>query len=766
MRCQNMQDNLSAYLDGELSQDVAGEIERHVEECTVCRDLLSALRSVSGLVGELPRQTAPQALSEDVQMQLERRMLLAADGDDIEPASVTDRALAQERPPAWPRVAAIAACLFLAAGIGLLLQMGRFGDTSGPGGVRTAEKVSTDKFSKSDRVAMNEQDNIPPPDAGRKKMSRRSVVDKENNRRWGVSKKPADHGGQVSSEQDRATDKRRATGGGAGGLLVADANKPRRQAGLGAGNVASAGHNTLVIETTGDVAMAEKNLSDLFIENGIALTREAEVAAANTSDNLIGRAGSGRRMKQERESYGNAEAFATSGHLDSKDIPKVHTVTFIGRVPVAKATQLAYEIAGKRQFHVTEGRGLFITASELQKTRLANVELRKSMKDRAAYAGLLGDDRAPPRFRYEAAGRAARRKIVTTDSSVTIEGGEKVAAATKAAMAAPAESDESATGSATVQPPAATPAAEGHDVATATAAELHDNDNGVANETDPGNADTARRDERDEAGRGDDGEAKPQRVAMSLARTKAKGTETPDTEAPARKAGKADKDHDDAVAEALKSEEALVEKREKPESGGPGDAKTEEPASVARESKASGAPTPSGPGNTGGDKDDKDEKAKRSADGPVPAGDQASVKANRESRSSEENKISSRETAKDRIRGRNQIDWSMPTAKPEVTLADTMKKGVAPVETEPEEEKMYIVVRLVVRPGPSTAAGTVHFYDAMAAKKAAQATLEQAAKDAEADDPEPTMATEVAPADDNAPSTGGERQERPATQQE
>ena len=52
MDCQKIQDNLSAYLDGELPAEDARQVERHVEECAVCRDLLRELRSVADVLGD------------------------------------------------------------------------------------------------------------------------------------------------------------------------------------------------------------------------------------------------------------------------------------------------------------------------------------------------------------------------------------------------------------------------------------------------------------------------------------------------------------------------------------------------------------------------------------------------------------------------------------------------------------------------------------------------------------------------------------------
>jgi len=121
MLCDKIQDNLSAYIDGEAGPELAAEIERHVSECEQCRAMLGQLRKVAGLVGSMPQHAAPLTLAEDVQSRLERQMLMEAGGEP-EPAAVqADRRLPQRRPAMWPRVAAVAACLVLVAGIAALL---------------------------------------------------------------------------------------------------------------------------------------------------------------------------------------------------------------------------------------------------------------------------------------------------------------------------------------------------------------------------------------------------------------------------------------------------------------------------------------------------------------------------------------------------------------------------------------------------------------------------------------------------------------------
>jgi hypothetical protein len=121
MLCDKIRDNLSAYIDGEAGPQLTAEIERHLNECDSCRAELAQLRKVAGLLSAMPQHGAPLTLAEDVQGRLERQMLMDP-GNEPEPALLhADRRLPQRRPSAWPRVAAVAACLVLVAGITALL---------------------------------------------------------------------------------------------------------------------------------------------------------------------------------------------------------------------------------------------------------------------------------------------------------------------------------------------------------------------------------------------------------------------------------------------------------------------------------------------------------------------------------------------------------------------------------------------------------------------------------------------------------------------
>jgi len=74
-RPDNLAADLSAYLDGELPEVRAREIEQQLADSAECRALLAELRDVSQALGRLPRRRAPDELVAALRHQAERRHL-------------------------------------------------------------------------------------------------------------------------------------------------------------------------------------------------------------------------------------------------------------------------------------------------------------------------------------------------------------------------------------------------------------------------------------------------------------------------------------------------------------------------------------------------------------------------------------------------------------------------------------------------------------------------------------------------------------------
>ena len=58
--CQHLLDDLSDFLDGEASEEVCAEIERHLANCENCRVMVDTLRKTILLYHELPQPNLPQ----------------------------------------------------------------------------------------------------------------------------------------------------------------------------------------------------------------------------------------------------------------------------------------------------------------------------------------------------------------------------------------------------------------------------------------------------------------------------------------------------------------------------------------------------------------------------------------------------------------------------------------------------------------------------------------------------------------------------------
>ena len=76
--CDEFRDELSAYLDGELSGDEWRQVDRHLHDCPSCAADLAALRDVAHELASLPRAKAPRDLSGDVQREFVRGALSPA----------------------------------------------------------------------------------------------------------------------------------------------------------------------------------------------------------------------------------------------------------------------------------------------------------------------------------------------------------------------------------------------------------------------------------------------------------------------------------------------------------------------------------------------------------------------------------------------------------------------------------------------------------------------------------------------------------------
>ena len=151
MDCPTCEAMVDAYLDGELSASDSAEFERALENCPECRKRLEAGRAMSGLLRELPFDSAPDLLRARVE-----RELRAISARASRPAAVIGNR----------RWMAMAASLIVAVSIGWV-----GGTLSGRNGQADDELVSTYlRVASSDHavdVASTDRHTVKPWFAGR-----------------------------------------------------------------------------------------------------------------------------------------------------------------------------------------------------------------------------------------------------------------------------------------------------------------------------------------------------------------------------------------------------------------------------------------------------------------------------------------------------------------------------------------------------------------------------------------------------------------------
>ena len=124
MDCPTCERMVDAYVDRELSARESAEFELALEACPQCRRRLDEARALSGLLGELPEDRAPDLLRARIERELRA----------ISGASAPGRARTM---PQWTKGLAMAASLLVAVSIGWL------GGTLTGRGVGDEELVST-----------------------------------------------------------------------------------------------------------------------------------------------------------------------------------------------------------------------------------------------------------------------------------------------------------------------------------------------------------------------------------------------------------------------------------------------------------------------------------------------------------------------------------------------------------------------------------------------------------------------------------------------
>ena len=109
MRCRKVVEQLSAFLDSELSPRQAEQIQAHLNSCPACRREREGLARAIAAVKDLPTLSAPADLHDRVMA-------------DIEAAPAKTTPVSRNRAPAWRVLWPAAAAILLAVGIMLLTR--------------------------------------------------------------------------------------------------------------------------------------------------------------------------------------------------------------------------------------------------------------------------------------------------------------------------------------------------------------------------------------------------------------------------------------------------------------------------------------------------------------------------------------------------------------------------------------------------------------------------------------------------------------------
>jgi hypothetical protein len=110
MQCHEMQELLSAHLDGMLDPSVKIMVERHLEHCPACREEYENLKMVAGMVSNLPLVEPPPEFRRDLRLRLEQ----------IGRPGVKANFLQRLTVGKWSAVMAVAASFVLVIGIAAL----------------------------------------------------------------------------------------------------------------------------------------------------------------------------------------------------------------------------------------------------------------------------------------------------------------------------------------------------------------------------------------------------------------------------------------------------------------------------------------------------------------------------------------------------------------------------------------------------------------------------------------------------------------------
>ena len=149
--CEEFAPLLSAFVDGELTEEERAEVLAHVSECEECRRLLGELTALHAALGELENEDVPEGFTESVMAAV--RAEKAAKKPQAKKRSAWRR---------WMPMAACAAIIALAAAVTIPQMDQKTGsDSAAPAAPENAQMYAADTFDATAGASASEAEDEP-----------------------------------------------------------------------------------------------------------------------------------------------------------------------------------------------------------------------------------------------------------------------------------------------------------------------------------------------------------------------------------------------------------------------------------------------------------------------------------------------------------------------------------------------------------------------------------------------------------------------------
>lgn len=168
MNCQDVRDNLSAYIDGELDKHKSSSMAAHLLTCSHCHQEWEQLKVVSGLLHNLPEVEPPPEFIDGLNKKISTAVA----------AESTSQKMRRVVQKPWYKFAAVAAVFGMALGVSTLWSNENMGFINQP------QITNTVKYAE-------EQPQTPADDKNDLKVDRNKKQQVASNQKMGEEKQPA-----------------------------------------------------------------------------------------------------------------------------------------------------------------------------------------------------------------------------------------------------------------------------------------------------------------------------------------------------------------------------------------------------------------------------------------------------------------------------------------------------------------------------------------------------------------------------------------------